>query len=246
MHVMKHLPILATLLSFAPPIHAQAPDPLEEQSRTAPSGNAGVRTVLKPSSPREMPFTLQPGEHLEVGLPSRQSKCRRFLRVVGHTVIPAPYQARGEGQFRRYEWQIDDSLDAVHRVEDPFSLYFEGFGEDFERLAWHRLGGEKLPGGSCDLRMHVKRDDFAVDEAGAFGLTLELFLNKEGRHRHDVYDPPDQTLFLPIPPGNGDFTEIRKTVQLPDHIASAVIAVGGHGFRGECRVEGVTLLPAND
>ena len=208
------------------------------------------RTVLFPSPSKTPPhsLTLAPGDHIDtaVAFKDRGFPTRKFLRVVGGTVIPGPYpkgalENRGEENFRQFEYLIDDSLDEVNVDSDRYSLYFRGNHEEFERKAYHRLSGSLLAPGALTVSIKAKRKDFSVADSTDFGIQIELFFGKEGRDKNDVYDAPDALLFMSIPSGNGPFAEISKTFSLPENVAAAVVVVGGRRFSGECWMEAPRL-----
>ena len=228
---MKFLICLATLV-----LGVLAMDlPAEEQ-----------RTVLFQADNPKKPLTLAPGDHLDVtaSFDSAAMPTHKYLRVVGGTVLPGRFKDRGEELFRQFECLIDDSLDTVNVDSDRNSLYFKGNNEDFERKAYRRVSGEQLASGALTVSAKAKRTNFSVVDASDFGVQIELFFNKDGRDKNDVYDGPDALLFMPIPGGSGPFSEITQTFILPDNVAAAVIIVGGQRFSGDCWVEAPRLTPS--
>lgn len=218
--------------------------PLMASMLAAQTQGKECRTVLFQCGEPGRPQVVQPGAGLDVpvtfgdvGYP-----VRRFLRVVGGVAMPAPFTARGEENFRLWEFYLDDSLDAHTVASDRYSLYFTGRDDDFERKAYHRIDGRLLKPGELTVSTMVQRAGFAPASDADFGVEIELFFHKDGRDRNDVYDPPDARLFMPIPGGDGPFTEIRQTFTLPENVAAAVVAVGGRRFSGACWVEAPRLL----
>jgi len=222
--------------------------PLLVSLSAAPLSAEDYRTVIFPAGTPSAPLTLEPGGHLDTaatfvdqGMPTR-----KFLRVVGATVIPGKFPSgsienRGEENFRQFEYLIDDSLDVVNVAADRYALYFKGNHEEFERKAYHRLSGSLLAPGELTVSVKAKRKGLSAADDAGFGIQLELFLAKEGRDPNDVYDAPDALLSMSIPGGDGPFTEISRTFTLPPNIAAAVVVVGGRRFSGECWVEAPRL-----
>ena len=183
---------------------------------------------------------LQPGESFTAGLTPivRDCPAKATLHVRGRVLDPTPFEGRGEEMFRRQEYGIMDNLDADVRWKDAKSLYFEGEGDFFDRRVWNRIPASELPGGDCSLSIPVVRSEgLCSDEGGSFGVTLDLYLEKEGRAPLDIYDEPDSSIFIPIPEGSLKRRLIERTLTLPEDLACVLISAGGARFRGECWLE---------
>ena len=116
---------------------------------------------------------------------------RRFLRVVGNIKMPGEFAGRGEGNFRNSEYLLDDYLDSINIFRDAYSLCFQGDNDPFEREAYNRISIPQLQPGKLTIELPVKREKLKVDTKGFFGLELQVYYKKAGRHQDDVYDTPD-------------------------------------------------------
>ena len=201
------------------------------------------RSVLFQSENPKKPLSLAPGDNLDVtaSFDAAAMPTRKYLRVIGGTVMPGRFKERGEELFRQFEYLIDDALDPVNVDSDKYSLYFKGNNDGFERRAYNRIGGAQLAPGPLTVSIKVKRNNFTVADSADFGIQIELFFSKDGRDKNDVYDTPDALLFLPIPGGSAPFGDIAQTFTLPENVAAAVLSVGGQHFSGECWVEAPRL-----
>ncbi len=201
------------------------------------------RTVLFQAENTKKPLTLAPGDHIDVAasFDAAALPTHKYLRVIGGTAMPGRFKARGEELFRQFEYLIDDSLDAVNVDKDKHSLYFKGNNDNFERKAYHRIGGAQLTQDPVVVSIKARRNNFTVAGSADFGVQLEVFFNKEGRDRNDVYDTPDALFFMPILGGNGPFEDVSQTFLLPGNVAAVVLSVGGQHFSGECWVEAPRL-----
>ena len=202
------------------------------------------RTVIYTPAAGEKVCLLMPGGSLTRHVSFAEPSCRvrRMLRVVGEVQMPAPYTDRGEGAFRWAEFLIDDNLDSIHVKRDKYSLYFKGEDDEFERHAYYRISAGLLKPGNLTVTLPVvRRKDLSVSPGGDFGVEIELFYNKPGRHKDDIYDTPDSLLYLPVPEGSGKFSDVSETFTLPEGIACAFLRVGGTHFKGECWVEAPRL-----
>ena len=207
------------------------------------------------------PLTLQPGQSFEqaITFETKNYDVRRFLRVKGYVILPGTFAERGSGTFWPAEFLIDDCLDSVTTFRDSRSLYFKGEGEPFERHAYNRIT-ENLPkydefvmhydrniynrttrsfvnGGTLMMETAVKRNRLKLNPGGDFGVELQVYYRKQGRHIDDIYDAPDTVLYMPVPEGSGDFKIQKAVFNLPGNIACILIRTGGTGFSGECWME---------
>ena len=182
---------------------------------------------------------LKPGESIEQSIQFTKTDypVHRRLRVVGGTQMPGKFKARGETLFREAEFLINDYLDTVNVWKDKYSLYFTGNNDPFERHAYNRLSIPTLKPGMLTLETRVKTEKLHIGQSGDFGIELQLYFKKEGRHPDEVYDRADSVIFLPIAPGSSKFKTITNNVTLPANIASILIRVGGTHFSGECWME---------
>lgn len=195
-------------------------------------GEGAKTRLLNPSEGIICPVTFQ-----DYGYPTR-----KMLRVVGEIKMPVPFSARGEEMFRRAEYLIDDNLDSVNVKYDRYSLYFKGENNNFERHAYYRIPGSVLKSGDLTVKIPVKRSKLFVPSDADFGVEMELFYKKEGRHPDDIYDKPDSVLFFSIPQGSGKFQNITRRFKLPDNVACILLRVGGTQFSGECWAEAPRLI----
>lgn len=187
------------------------------------------RRVLYSLPSPQKPLEIKPGESFTQTIRCDQllTPKRRMLRVVGGVKMPAPFTARGEELFRQAEYLIDDNLDSLHRVSDKYALCFSGENDSFERYAYNRILRQELPKGEVLLEVMAKRGELTYSDAGEFGVMLEIYYGKEGRHADDIYDRPDTTLFMPIQPGDGTYQRFTKRFVMPDQAVCAVVRVGG-------------------
>lgn len=190
----------------------QEPSPLEERWPQPASG------------------TLAPGAALawKAVLGTPVCPARKQLRVVGGTLIPAPYQERGESNFRRWEGTIDDSLEGA-------ALVFRGEGEDWERKAFRRVLGSNVGAGPLTISATVDRENLEIDPQGFFGIEAEVYLRKPGRAVTDVFDEPDFRHRWSIPARSGEALAVSWSFD-PGDLAAVVITVGGHSFAGRVSV----------
>lgn len=193
-------------------------------------------------TPDDRPLTLAPGESFsaEVRFGEERVPVRRSLRIVGGTRMPAPFEARGETRFRQWESRIDDLLDSVHVTTGPYSLYFEGAGEAFERRAYNRIGGERLRPGRMTLSVDLRQEELSGPE-GSFGIEIEVFLRRADRHPDEIFYAPDTTLHLPFPAGSSDFRTLTRDFELPEGVGALLLKVGGEGFGGRAWVDGLSV-----
>jgi hypothetical protein len=195
------------------------------------------RTVLFNSS--ERPLLLNPGEKISVDikLSGRDYPTTKMIRVTGGTLMPGDFKSRGESNFRKWEYYIDDYLDSIHVSNDKYSLLFSGRNEEFPRKAYYRISEQEIKAGETKISVRVKRNDFSCKNPEDFGIELELFYEKEGRSKHDIYDPPDSLVFMTIPAGEGPYEKMEKTFNMPANVAAVLVVAGGSRFSGDCFME---------
>lgn len=185
--------------------------------------------------------TLQPGQSLKAAAHLSQTgyPTRKLLRVVGKVDLPM----RGEDAFRTFECRIDDNLDSSVVAKEPYSLYFKGEGEPFERHAYYRLPGELFRAGEAKAVLPVvRRDELSVGPNGDFGMELQIYRKKVGRSVNDVYDRPDAVVRVAVPEGSAEAYEtVEQTFEVPEDVACVLVRVGGASFSGECWLESPQL-----
>ncbi len=190
--------------------------------------------------------TLTPGKHINIkaALSPRSDTVRRFLRVVGNVQWPAPWNLRGERNFRYVECLVDDNLDSTIHKNERYSLYFKGENDNFERHAYNRIMGQRLKAGPLTVRIPiVRKNALKVSDGGDFGVELQVYLKRPGRAPQDVFDKADLTLRVPIPEGSSKkYSVVDSQVQLPDNVACILLRVGGTLFSGECWIESPSLI----
>ena len=130
---------------------------------------------------------------------------RRFFRVIGNVRMPEPFSERGEGNFRNSEYLLNDHLDSINTYKDTYALYFQGNNDPFEREMYNRVSVPDIQPGKLTVEMPVKKEKLKVDPKGSFGLELQVYYRREGRHPHDVYDAPDTILYFPVTGGNSNY-----------------------------------------
>lgn len=197
------------------------------------------RTVWFEVGAKESPLLIEPGKPYAqtVIIAKKEYSVRRFLRVVGGIQMPGKFKKRGETLFREAEYLIDDHLDSLNRYKDPYSLYFTGKNDAYEHHAYNRVSLPTIQPGKLTVEVPVKRNKLKVSPEGDFGVELQVYFQKEGRHTDEVYDTPDTTLYLPVPAGSGGFRLLKKEFDLPENIATILVRIGGTNFSGACWVE---------
>lgn len=161
---------------------------------------------------------------------------RRYLRVVGGVQMPGKFKARGESLFREAEYLIDDNLDSLNTYHDKYSLYFKGNNDLFERHVYNRVIGIKS-GKNINIEIPIKRKNLKIARDGDFGLELQVYYKKDGRHPDEVYDTADSVIYIPFPEGSDRFRLLKENIQLPTNTACILLRIGGTKFSGECWVE---------
>lgn len=192
---------------------------------------------------------LSPGEGVsqELSLPPSSIPMRNTLRVTGGILQPERYRKRGEELFRQAEFQLEDNLDSLIHWHDRRSLYFGGQGEDFPRQAFNRIALDGLSTGTLTLSIPVvKALDLQVCPGGRFGVELQFYRHRQGRHHLDVYDAPDSLVFVPLPGGTYKKKIIEHAVQVPADMACVVLNIEALAFTGEVWVEAPSLLRGRD
>lgn len=187
---------------------------------------------------------LNPGErfNLTIAPVARDCQARATLLVRGRVLCPSPFEDRGEEMFRRQEYGILDNLDPGVRWKDAKSLYFKGEDDFFDRRVWNRIMSSDIPVGECVLSIPVVRaEELRVCDGGSFGVTLDLYLRKEGRALPDIYDEPDSSIFVAIPEGSLRRRTVEHVLNLPKDLACVLISAGGAHFTGECWLEAPCL-----
>lgn len=217
--------IFASLLCIQLPLHAQLQTETREVLYVS-EGQTAV-TVIQPGSSFERKVTFQEKDY----------PVRRFLRVVGGIQMPGKFKPRGETLFREAEFLIDDNLDSLNTRKDTYSIYFKGENDPFERHAYNRITGVGFTGKKVTLEMNIKRNKLKVAPGGDFGVELQLYYKKEGRHPDEVYDRADSVIYIPVAPGSGNFRLMKQNLDIPARTASILVRVGGTNFSGECWVE---------
>ncbi len=197
------------------------------------------RTVLFAAENNEKSVLLNANDSIttSVVLAGVNKPTEKMLRIVGGIQIPGIYKERGETYFRRWEYHMDDFLDSVHVKNDKYALLFRGENDNFPRTVSRRISGTVMGPGEIEVTAWVKRDGFEVRKPEDFGITMELFFEKQGRSENDIYDIPDSCLFIPVPSGDGGFKRIKQRVVIPENIAAMVVTVGGERFSGDCVME---------
>lgn len=167
---------------------------------------------------------------------------RKQVRVVGGVKMPSPYTNRGEEMFRQSEFLIDDNLDSLNVDKDRYSLYFKGENNNYERHAYYRIDGSFIKSGKAKLVVNAKTKDLSIKPEGDFGIEIELFFTKPGRHKDDIYDSPDSIIYMPIRNNGGKFKLQKQNFILPNNIACMFLRIGGTNFSGECHVEAPKII----
>ncbi|GHT54803.1 hypothetical protein AGMMS49982_20080 [Bacteroidia bacterium] len=226
---MKRTILMFIALSSILPVQAQ----LQEE----------YRTVLYPSEGEQGFVKIEPGNFIEqeVTFAHKDYPVRRTLRVVGGIKMPGKFAPRGEEYFRQQEYLIDENLDSLNVYKDDYALFFQGNNEPFERHAYNRITGVDFSKGYVDLEIAHKRKNLKIASSGDFGIELQIYHKKEGRHPDDVYDAPDAIVYIPIPAGSGNFKVLKKRIELPANTATVLIRIGGTNFSGECWLEAPTF-----
>lgn len=203
---------------------------LQRERRTVLYGTEEGYSVMPDSS-----FTVRAsvaGSYLPV---------RRMVRVVGGASLPEPFAARGETLFREAEYLIDDSLDSLVTENERYSLYFKGDGENFERVAYYRIGG-MAPGRFTAVLPVVGKESLECGDNG-FGLEMDVYYARPDRASMDIYDSPDTVFFLPVGGGTSDaFEKVSGEFEVGREVACILLKVGGQGFSGRCWVESPYIL----
>ncbi len=197
------------------------------------------RTILYPDQGEQRPLQITPGKSFEqeVSFENNDYPVRRILRVVGGVKLPGKFASRGEEFFRQQEYLIDENLDSINTYKDHYSLYFKGSNNSFERHAYNRISGVNFDKKGVDLKIAYKRENLKALDGGDFGIELQIYNKKEGRHADDIYDKADSVIFIPIPDGSGNFKLLEKKIQLPPNVATILVRLGGTNFSGECWLE---------
>ncbi len=204
------------------------------------------RKVLFSLEADEKAYQIDPEKSFEqiVSFEKKNYPVRRFLRVVGGTKMPEKFKARGETLFREAEYLIDDHLDSLVTFKDKYALYFVSNNDPYEHHAYNRISIPVVKPGKLTVEIPVKREKLVINKDGDFGMELQLYYKKEGRHADEVYDSPDSILYMPISPGSGNFKVIKKDFELPDNIASILLRVGGINFSGKVWLEAPRFVQA--
>lgn len=197
------------------------------------------RTILYPAVGEQGLIQIAPGKSFEqkISFKENDGSVRRILRVVGGVKMPGKFAPRGEEFFRQQEYLIDDNLDSINTYKDPYSLYFKGNNTSFEQHVYNRITGINLDNKSVNLEIAYKRNNLKTSSEGDFGIELQIYYKREGRHADDIYDMADSVIFVPIPQGSGDFKLLQKNIQLSANVATILVRLGGTGFSGECWLE---------
>lgn len=197
------------------------------------------RKVLFSVEANEAAYQIDPEKSFEqaVTFEKKSYPVRRFLRVIGGTKMPGKFTARGETLFREAEYLIDDHLDSLTTFKDKYALYFVSNNDPYEHHAYNRVSIPTIKPGKLTVEIPAKREKLTIGKNGDFGVQLQLYYKKDGRHNDEVYDTPDSIIYLPIPAGNGNFKLIKKDFELPENIASILVRVGGINFSGKVWVE---------
>ena len=201
------------------------------------------RTILYPAGGEQGLVQIDPGKSFEqeVVFENHDYPVRRILRVVGGVKMPGKFAPRGEEFFRQQEYLIDENLDSIHTYKDRYSLYFKGDDDPFERHAYNRITGVNFDKKGVDLEIAYKRKNLKTSPRGDFGIELQIYNKKEGRHADEIYDKADSVIFIPIPQGSGNFKLLKKNIQLPPNVATILVRLGGTNFSGECWLEAPEL-----
>lgn len=202
------------------------------------------RIVLYPPEGEHQSVQINPNESFEqeVTFVNKEYPVKRFLRVVGGVKMPGKFADRGEHYFREQEYYIDDNLDSINIHKDKYSLYFKGYYDPYERHAYNRITGININDESVDVEIAYKRKKLKIGANGDFGIELQIYYRKEGRHPDDIYDSPDSIVYIPLPEGSGNFKLLKKNFKLPAKTATILIRVGGTNFSGECWLEAPHIL----
>lgn len=198
--------------------------------------------ILFPQKQSVKEHIILPGDCFEQEVVFEKSSLplRRYLRVVGGTEMPGRFGPRGETLFREFEYLIDDHLDSVNVKNDKYSLYFKGNNDPFERHAFFRISS--IPStDEITVEILAKREKLQTSK-GDFGVELQLYYQKKGRHPDEIYDKADELILMPIEEGSGDFVRFRKNFKPKQKLGNILLRVGGTGFSGECWIEGVKIL----
>lgn len=202
--------------------------------------------VIYSISKDDKPVVIKPDHSFEqtVTFDKKDYPVRRYLRVVGGIQMHGKFAPRGEEFFRQAEYLIDDNLDSLNTYRDKHSLYFKGNNDPFERHTYNRIIGVNYEG-KISFEIAVKRNKLKVSPDGDFGVELQIYYKKEGRHPDEIYDTADSVIYIPIPSGNGNFKLIKENLSIPQNTATILMRIGGTRFSGECWVEAPRLYQGN-
>lgn len=207
-------------------------------SVNAQSYKESQKVVFTPENGAKV-YQLNPDKSVsfDVAFENVSYPTRKQIRVVGGVKMPEPYSSRGEEMFRRSEFLIDDNLDSQNVDKERYSLYFKGNDDNYERHAYYRIDGSLLKEGNAQLTINTKTNELNVNQGGDFGIKVELFYSKAGRHKDDIYDTPDSIIYMPIENGSKKFEVLKHDFNLPKNVACLFLTIGGTNFSGECHVE---------
>lgn len=197
------------------------------------------RTILYPAEREQGLLQIDPGKSFqqEIYFEDNDYPVRRILRIVGGVKMPGKFAPRGEEFFRQQEYLIDDNLDSIHTYKDRYSLYFKGNNDPFERHVYNRITGVDFDKKGANLEIAYKRKNLRILSGGDFGIELQIYNKKGGRHADEIYDKADSVIFIPIPQGSGNFKLLKKNIQLSANVATVLVCLGGKNFSGECWLE---------
>ncbi len=186
---------------------------------------------IPPKGERQFPFTV----------PACDFPATCHLRLLGETDYFWRWRTEW-GATYAISMGVDDALTREDVADEAYALRWPCRGDRRPCNAYLKFYREELsPGKKCRLSQWVKGEEFRCAEGT--GLALELYWQKEGRHPHDVFDAPDQVVFLPYPEGSYDWREESLEFLMPEQVACAILRMGVQEARGALKTGSPRLVP---
>lgn len=186
---------------------------------------------IPPRGEWHFPFTVPPCDF--------PATCR--LRLLGETDYFWRWRTEW-GATYAISMGVDDALTREGVAGEAYALRWPCRGDRRPCNAYLKFYREELsPGKTCRLSQWVTGEEFRCGEGT--GLALELYWQKEGRHPHDVFDSPDQVVFLPYPEGSYGWQEVSTEFPMPENVACAILRMGVVEARGALKTGSPRLAP---
>lgn len=183
-------------------------------------------------------------------LSKEEGKAYKFY-VAGETA--QNYLKKCEPACAEQYHSIEDALDSAHAVHDAFALDFSSKAPEeyvkrcFKKILWkpmlYYLPMADVPT-EWTIGIHATAENVEIKEGGYLRMRADIRLKKPGVEPKSTHGKADISYILDIPDGAYSFSELKKSITVPENAASVSLFLEGKRYSGTLYLE-QPLLCAN-